>query len=185
MKQLVFSLALLVTVSASAQEGQWFAQGGVGQLKTSLATTGEDIKTDASSTSKSISIGYGLSQNLAVVAGYRDFGTLRVYRNTGSSQFSASMKGSAYTLGAVYSWGVTDAVTVEAAGGAYRWTNEIDAPQGAGNATVHGTKAYFGAGVSYALTQQTSIGLQWTRFKSADSDIANPDVFEAVVRYRF
>ena len=185
MKQLMFSLALLASVSADAQEGQWFAQGGVGQQRTSFATTGADIKTDASPTSKSISMGYVLSRNIAVVAGYRDFGTLRVYRDTGSSQFSASMKGSAYTLGAVYSWGVTDRVTVEAAGGAYRWTTDIDAPQGAGKATVHGTKAYFGTGVSYALTQQTSIGLQWTRFKSADSDVADPDVFEAVVRYRF
>lgn len=185
MKQLMISMALLATVSASAQEGQWFAQGGVGQLKTSLATTSADIKTDTSPTSTSISVGYGLSRNVAVVAGYRNFGTLRIYRDTGSSQFSASMKGAAYTLGAVYAWDVSNTVTVEATGGAYRWTSDINAPQGDGIATVHGTKAYFGAGVLYALTQQTSIGMNWTRFKSADSSMADPDVFEAVVRHRF
>lgn len=95
------------------------------------------------------------------------------------------MKGSAYTLGLAAKLPLADKISAEVSGGAYRWTNKIDAPQGSGSAAAHGTKAYFGAGAWYAMTTQTEVGINWTRLKSPQQNASDSDVFEVALRYRF
>lgn len=185
MKQLIFSLALVGACAANAQNAPWVVQVGIGQLSTSLAVTGSDVKTDTSPTTKSISVGYGLSRVFALSVGYRDFGAMRAYRNTGDDQFSASIKANAYTLGLVAALPLTDKLVTEISGGAYRGTYDIYSSERS-RFTEKVTKAYFGAGLSYAMNQKIAVGINWTRFKSpAKAGFDSPDAYEAVLKYKF
>jgi len=189
MKKIIYPVILMAYCGAAlAQDSGWFVSGGVGYgqggLK-SIQVQGSDVKTDLDSTTLSVEVGYQINRNVSVNLGYRDVGSLRIYRDTGADQFSASIKGSAVTLGGTYSHPLSEQVDISAHAGVYRWTYKLDAPQGAGQVTERGSKGYFGSGVSYSLTPQTSVGANWTRFKSPEMNMDDQDIFEAVVKYRF
>lgn len=189
MKKIIYSVILMAYCgAASAQDSGWFITGGVGRGQgglSSLRIQGNDVKSELDSTTLFLEGGYQINRNVSVNLGYRDVGSLRIFRDAGANQFSASIKGSAVTLGGTYSHPLTNQVDISAHGGVYRWTYEIDAPQGAGQVAEKGSKGYFGSGVSYSLTPQTSVGANWTRFKSPEMNIDDQDVFEVVVKFRF
>lgn len=189
MKKIIYPLILMTYCGAAlAQDSGWFVSGGVGYSQGGLKSSqvqGTDVKTDFDSTMLSVQGGYQVNRNVAVDFGYRDMGAMRIWRDKGANQFSASIKGSAVTLGGTYSHPLSEQVDISAHAGVYWWTFKIDAPQGAGQVTESGSKGYFGSGVSYSLTPHTSVGANWTRFKSPEMNIDDQDIFEVVVKYRF
>ncbi len=171
--------------SSWAQDRAWFVSGAVGQAKTDFVVNGPEVKTDSTATAMAAELGYQFNRHLSLSAGYRDFGAFRIYQDTGVNQFSATVKGTAWTVGPTFHYDLTDKLQANASAGAYRWTNKIYAPQGSGSGTFSGTKAYIGAGVSYAVTPQTSVGTRWTKFKSPDSGASDVNVLDVVLKFKF
>jgi hypothetical protein len=156
-------------------------------MSTSLNNVqGANVKTDATDTALSVGGGYRFTRHLSVNASYRDLGKVRIYRDTGSNPFSASIKLSAMTFGGTATYPLTERLAINGHAGIYRGTFDADAPQGSGQFNERRTKGYVGLGASYAVSDRTSLGVNWIRFKAPKVvNIDDPEVLEIGVQYRF
>lgn len=121
-----------------------------------------------------------------------NFGTV-----TNSDRNTADI--TAWTAGGFFSYPVTEVIELTARAGWFRWRSEWSASGRTawsdgvttGSETISasgtntGTQPYWGAGISCSLSNNTAIGLNWMRFKSASSITDDADTLDVGLTYRF
>jgi hypothetical protein len=118
---------------------------------------------------------------------------------TVSSQSRSTADVTAWTVGGFAAYPLTQSVDVTARAGWFRWRSKwsassviswsdgvtVGSESIAASGTNTGTEPYWGAGLSYSINKATTLGLNWTRFKSASSNTNDADVFDVGVSFRF
>lgn len=100
-----------------------------------------------------IYLGTQLGQTFSAEAGYIDFG------DYGTSIFTTDIDG--YTVGLKAGFPITERFTLYGHGGHVWWQGDISADD---NDDVDGSDWFYGAGVSFALTEGWDLRLDYTRF---------------------
>lgn len=143
-----------------------------------LNVDGDDQDFDDEDNASRYFVGAQFNQILSVEGGYIDFG------NYGNSIFNTDLDG--YTLALKAGLPVTERFTVYAQGGNVWWKADINATDD--RADVDGSDIFYGVGLSFALTKNLALRLEYTRFDvEFDRDeigiLAEIDNFDTKVDY--
>jgi hypothetical protein len=177
MRELICFLGLAIASSAQAQDEKWFVTGSVGQLRTGFDNVSPNVTVDRTASTWSLGGGLMLNNTFGVEAGYRDFGALNIRGSTWTNK----LKGTAWTLGGVANFPVSEKFTAVARVGRFNWTSTVETT----NTSTSGYNNYFGAGLSYALTNNTSLVTNFTRFNSSSANMNDSDVIEFGLKMSF
>jgi OOP family OmpA-OmpF porin len=147
-KKIAALTALILASSAAfaAQPNTFYGGADVGRTKVD-----DYSKRD---TSVGAFVGYNFHQNFAVEAGYRRLADQDVWLDGGTSLVKGNAKADQAHLSVIGSLPVTDKFSVYGRLGVNRIEAKISSP--AYNAKDHTTKALYGVGVSYAITEAVS-----------------------------
>lgn len=176
---LLVAVVAMTCTGVFAQDSGPFVSVSVGALNSSMSLP-SGFTFDNSKTSWSIGGGYRINQWGGVELAYRDFGTSKIVGPT-----TTTMKSNATMYGGFLAYPVAPTVEAIARLGRFAWTVKADNDSLASHATTTGTNTYLGAGVSWKLDKAMSVGVNWTRFKSASSTTDDADVYEVAAQYRF
>lgn len=143
-----------------------------------LKVDGDDQDFDEEDNASRYFVGAQFNQVLSLEGGYIDFG------NYGNSIFNTDLDG--YTLALKAGLPVTERFTVYAQGGNVWWKADINGTNDSDD--VDGSDIFYGVGVSFALTQNLDLRLDYTRFDvEFDRDeigiLAEIDSFDTKVDY--
>ena len=196
--------------SVSAESSHW----SLGSALTALDDSSSDLSESENSTQLSttgvvvnrfnvedarfgwkFNIGFDLTRNLAIKAGYMDLNDNSGETNAVVSDpaifNSYSKKGpttsaEGFSLGSVYRYNVTDSLDFTGSVGLFNWESDgdvqaLDGAQGTGD-QVGGTDIYFGLGGGYQLTNDVSLSIEWEHYKLNDE---NTDMLSIGVNYHF
>ena len=165
--------------------------------------------------------GYRFNRYFGIEGGYRDFGKrsiqggstfnnvmLHITRSganiplnfgTVASSDRSTADITAWTLGGLVAYPLTESVELTARAGWFRWRSEWSASgrtawtdgvttgseTNSASGTNTGTQPYFGAGFSYSVFRNAAVSLNWTRFKSASNITDDADTLDLGLTYRF
>lgn len=143
-----------------------------------LNVDGDDEDFDREDNATRIFAGAQFNQVLSLEGGYIDFG------NYGNSVFNTDLDG--YTLALKAGLPLAERVTLYAQGGNVWWKADINAAGLSEN--TDGSDIFYGVGISYALTENLDVRLDYTRFDvKFDRDeigiLAEIDSFDTKVDY--
>jgi Outer membrane protein beta-barrel domain len=188
-KQLLAALSISVVTGASAQV---YGVISAGNSRLSL-DCGNVSVCDKSSSGYKLLGGYKFRSNVAVEAGYFDFGTARF----GDNGAEASIATTAFGVGAAFHPDFGPHVAFVARVGLARVKTKLDgaaAVPGVGSGSINvglrEAQVYAGLGIGYKIGNQTSIGLSWDTTKSTvsiagGSDSGNVNTFGIGVTFGF
>lgn len=108
-------------------------------------------------------LGSQLNQNVSLEAGYINFGTY------GNSNLETEIDG--YTLGVNLGLPVNDFISLYVKGGQLWWDAQLTSV--VGNGSTNGNEFFYGAGISFALSQGLDLNINYIRF---DVNFENDEV---------
>lgn len=182
MKKTIISLALLAL--ASAASAQVYVNGAVGAANTGINCEEFD-SCDKSDTGFKANIGYKLTPNFAVEAGYMSLGKAKA---SIGDVLSASVGAQGLTVGVAGFVPFTNELTGTARAGVFfqRTKLSINFLGESASESESNTTPYVGLGVSYALTKEVSLqgGIDFTKVKF-DGESVNARLLSVGLGYQF
>jgi opacity protein-like surface antigen len=163
---------------------------------TNSGVTVTEIEVDDSRTGWKLNIGFNVTENIVIEAGYVDLNEVSVefnavvinpddFFNTAQKIHPTSADG--FTVGSVYHYGLSDSFNLTGSIGLFRWdgdfkTQSLDSNQGVGADSASGTDVYFGLGAGYQLSEDVTLDVEWERYKLDDD---NAQMWSVGVNYSF
>ena len=164
--------------AAFADEG-FFLSLNVGSAELSDRFDGFDV--DASSTSYRITAGWSFNQNLAIEAGYHNFGRFDQTFDISGAPTDVSLKADGFTIGGIGSLPLGDRFALFARAGVFFWDGDADI-NGVTQATPGDTNLYLGVGARLALTETLSMIIDASSY---DLDETSASVWSVGLHIRF
>lgn len=162
-------------------EQGWFVQGDIAQAK-SYGQDNEysDLRLSEKRRAWKASTGYRFNNNIALALNYADLGMVEDHASRAALE---SIAGKATGLSAIYSVPFSDSVNAHAKLGYAHFNGRANRLDNGGHAwnRTSDDAAFYGAGMSFDLTQNLSLLFDWERYKF-DSQT---DVVSAGLRYTF
>ncbi len=166
--------------AALAVEAGWYVGHSAGQSKVDIDNAQFDSLAVGSSTTsdeKDIGLkvfgGYQFTKNLAIEAAYIDFGkfTARQTVSTGTVDVKFEPKG--WNIAGVGTLPISENFSLLGKLGAFSWSLDYKCTAVSGtlsclapsNRSAYGTDLSFGVGLSYAITKQWNLRMEYERFK--------------------
>ncbi len=174
----LLSLFLLLPLCAQADKG-FFVGGSIGSAQLSEDFDGLNI--DTSSTSFRILGGWRFNDYFAVEGGYHDFGDFEQKIDVNGTRVSASLSADGFTLGVGGYFPLGERFSVTGRFGMFYWNGRAEI-NNVSQATPEDNNPYFGAGISYALSDDFLVTGDMTRYELED---AASNVFSIGFQYRF
>jgi hypothetical protein len=195
-----------IAMSQQLNSTPWYIAASVGQVKGDVSVsdiknelsnsgiTATDIIIDNDRVGYSLNLGYKLSDNVALVAGYVDLNEVSVEIASGVTdpakfieQVSGIHPNSAYgfTLGGEYVFELTDRFNMITGIGLYTWKGDFSSSEiinGALSASddASGIDLYYGVSGEYKITKPLAVTLGWQQF-NLDEDKA--DMWSIGIKY--
>ncbi|NQZ07488.1 MAG: porin family protein [Algicola sp.] len=210
LSSLLFAAAFLYSFSVLAAEDDtaWYIGTALGQvtsdrtaadLRNELTTTGvnvTNITVDDSRIGWKLNVGFDVTSNVAIEAGYMDLNDVNVELNAVVSDpglfFNNAKKihpnsADGFTLGSVYRYNITDNIDLTGSVGVFNWegdfnTQSLNTNQTIGNDGNKGTDLYFGVGGGYQLSQDVTLSIEWEQYQ-LDNDKA--EMWSIGLNYHF
>ncbi|MCJ8268080.1 MAG: porin family protein [Psychrosphaera sp.] len=210
LSSLLFAAAFLYSFSVIAAEDDtaWYIGTALGQvtsdrtaaeLGTELTSTGvnvTNISVDDSRIGWKLNVGFDITRNVAIEAGYMDLNDVSVEMNAVVSDpelfFNNAQKihpnsADGFTLGSVYRYNITDNIGLTGSVGLFNWegdfsTQSLNTNQTIGNDGTKGTDLYFGVGGGYQLSQDVTLSIEWEQYQ-LDNDKA--EMWSIGLNYHF
>jgi len=198
-KFIITPIALSVlagTAVAKDVEKGWYVEGNVGQAK-SYATQAElrnevlalgDVGTITPNSQKrrawKVGAGYRLDNHFSAAISYANLGIVELGTSTGNAMIREleTLSGKALSLTAAYNQPINDWVNAHIKGGYSRLDSRPNTTtQGRGITAGDNSDWVWGAGMSFDLTENTSLMLDWERYEFEHKI----DLLTAGVRYTF
>ncbi len=167
-----------VPLSANADSGFFFG-GSIGAATLDENFEGFGIDTD--STSFRINAGWQFSDNLALEAGYHDFGTFDDRLDIGNALGELEIEADGFTLGLTAGVPLGRNLSLFGRVGAFFWDGDAILDDII-VARPEDDNFYYGGGASVAVSERLSLIGDWTRY---DLDDTESDVISIGFRYRF
>ncbi|MFT4926319.1 MAG: hypothetical protein ACI8WB_002417 [Phenylobacterium sp.] len=205
----VFTSFQALAVDENPQESGWYMGAAVGNVsgsrsvadyKDDLSDNGitvSNLTVDDSRTGWKLNIGFDVTQNVAIEAGYLDLkevsleGSAQVtdpeaFNNAAKTIHPNSADG--FTLGSTYRYSISQNFGLTGSVGLFNWdgdfnTRALAAPQtDAGKDSTSGTDFYFGLGGGYEVFDDVTLSIEWERYKLDKEDA---EVWSIGVDYHF
>lgn len=180
---ILLAATMAATAAHSADSG-FFAELGVGMTK---SDTGIDnvsgVSIDDNDVFFSVGGGYSFNKMFALEAGYTDLGEVEV--SAPALAYTATISADGFYFGPRLTFELAPNVEVYGRLGMFAW--DVEAKDSLGTSIKEdGTDIYFGIGAAYKISDQVSLGAEWTRFTAeSDGDDADMDTFGAKLKFNF
>jgi opacity protein-like surface antigen len=154
------------------------------ELLTSSTVTVTNLAVDDSRIGWKLNVGFDLTENVAIEAGYMDFNDVNVelnpvvsdpgnYFNTAKKIHPNSTEG--FTVGSVYHYDLSDNFGLTGSIGLYNWegdfnTQPLNGIQSISTDADSGTDVYFGLGGGYQLAEDVTLKIEWEHYQLDDDD---------------
>lgn len=181
------SLAILLAMgmaasAAHAAETGLFAEVGLGM---STTDTGLDnipgVSVDEEDVFFSIGGGYNFNKMFAVEAGYIDLGEVEA----SVPGYTATVSTDGFYFGPRLTVELSPQVEAYGRLGMLAWDAEYNDSDGF-SFSEDGTDIYFGIGAAFKVSNQVSLGADWTRYTlESDGDDTDVDAFGAKLKFNF
>ena len=189
----------LIPNTAAATPGQnllsnWYVGTTIGNKQVVAAPTefsndlnpsqADNLSVDDNSGWK-FNIGYDVTDNIAIEAGYMDLNDVQFEGNNGNNAlFGQNNSADGFTVSSIYRYSVSQKFGLTGSIGVFSWDG-ARAPQSAVEAAQEndsGTDFYFGLGGGYQLTNEVTLSVEWERFQLNSEET---DVWSIGVDYHF
>jgi OmpA-OmpF porin, OOP family len=174
MKKQFLVLGLLAAMTAPAFAEGAYVFGDLGQSTLNASDSESGWKLSKDDTTVGIGAGYSINKNFAVELGYRDYGSVTFFDDV-------KLEGTAIQASAIGKLPVSDVVDVYGRLGLARVTYEASGGGESGSDTK--TKALFGVGASYALSDKFSLRAEYGRHAEWDDLYASTLTVGAVYNF--
>lgn len=187
-KKTSLNLAILLAIGMTgssvhaAEESNLFIEAGVG--KSSIDIDGAPgVSVDEDDMSFSIGAGYSFNKMFAIEAGYVDLGEVKV--SIPEIDYTATASADGFYVGPRLTLEITPQFEAYGRVGMLAWDAEAKDSNGF-SVSDDGTDVYFGIGAAYKISDQVSLGADWTRYAfESDGDDADVDTFGAKLKFNF
>lgn len=172
----------LAYVYAGDDKG-WYIGGGLGQSKSDVDEAQIDsLFANSSTTSDERDSawkffgGYQFNKNWAIEVAYINLGTSIARQTVPAGTVHVDFEGKGWNLTGVGTLPLGQNFSLLGKLGAFSWDREYKCTRvsvncnAPANRSASGTDVSYGAGVSYALTKQASLRLEWERFKNVGDE---------------
>lgn len=176
--------ATLAATAAHSAESGFFAEVGVGMTKVDTDIDNiPGVSVDDNDVFFSIGGGYNFNKMFALEAGYTDLGELEV--SVPQAAYTATLSADGFYFGPRLTFELAPKFEVYGRLGMFAWDAEAKDSIGT-SISDDGTDIYFGIGAAYKISDQVSLGADWTRFTvESDGDDADIDTFGAKLKFNF
>jgi hypothetical protein len=195
------SFSLILSASAEPKkplESQWYIGNAIGSrsavgYKQGLTPTVTTLKVDDSRTGWKFNIGFDVSENVAIEAGYLDLNDVNLEGSAevvdpqafGKNTHPTSADG--FTLSSTYRFNISQNFGLTGSIGVFNWdgdsaSRELINDEELGKDSNSGTDFYFGLGGGYHLSQDVILSIEWERFQMDKEDT---DIWSIGVDYHF
>lgn len=179
----LLATAMIGSSVHAAEQNRFFVEAGVGMSSADTGINGSGVSVDEDDVFFSIGAGYGFNNMFAMEAGYIDLGEVKV--SVPASAYTATGSADGFYFGPRLTLEITPQFDAYGRVGVLAWDAEVKDSNGF-SASDDGTDVYFGIGAAYKISDQVSLGADWTRytFKSDGEDL-DVDTFGAKLKFYF
>lgn len=180
---ILLATTLAATAAHSADSG-FFAEVGVGMTKVDTDVDNiPGVSVDDEDMFFSIGGGYSFNKMFALEAGYTDLGEAEI--SIPSIAYSATISADGFYVGPRLTFELAPKFEAYGRIGMLVWDGEFKDSDGY-SVSDDGSDIYFGIGAAYKISDQVSLGADWTRFTvESDGDEADIDTFGAKLKFNF
>lgn len=197
----LLALTCSFSVLAADNSSNWYdstvtSEQTSGEIVEELTTTVTNIAADDSRIGWKLNVGFDVTNNVAIEAGYMDLNDTSGEMNTVVSNperfFNNAKKihpnsAEGFTLGSVYHYNITDNIDLTGSVGLFNWegdaqTQSLNSNPSIGSDDLKGTDLYFGLGGGYQLSQDVTLSIEWERYQLDDD---NAQMWSIGVNYHF
>lgn len=180
---ILLATTLAATAAHSADSG-FFAEVGVGMTKVDTDVDNiPGVSVDDEDMFFSIGGGYSFNKMFALEAGYTDLGEAEI--SIPSIAYSATISADGFYVGPRLTLELAPKFEAYGRIGMLVWDGEFKDSDGY-SVSDDGSDIYFGIGAAYKISDQVSLGADWTRFTvESDGDEADIDTFGAKLKFNF
>lgn len=184
------SLAILLAATVigsaahAAEQRPFFVEAGVGMSSIDTGLDGEPgVSVDEEDVFFSIGAGYSFNKMFAIEAGYIDLGEAEA--SVPAVGYTATVTADGFYFGPRLTLEITPQFEAYGRIGMFAWDAEGKDSDGF-SASDDGTDVYFGIGAAYKISDQVSLGADWTRYTlESDGDDLDVDAFGAKLKFNF
>lgn len=179
---ILLATTLAATAAHSADSG-FFAEVGAGMTKVDTNIDLSGMSVDDEDMFFSIGGGYSFNKMFALEAGYADLGEAEV--SVPQIAYSATASADGFYFGPRLTLELAPKFEAYGRIGMFVWDGEFKDSDGYSESD-DGTDIYFGIGAAYKISDQVSLGADWTRFAGeSNGEDADIDTFGAKLKFNF
>lgn len=180
---ILLAATLAATAAHSADSG-FFAEVGAGMTKVDTDVDNiPGVSVDDEDMFFSIGGGYSFNKIFALEAGYTDLGEAEI--SIPQIAYSATISADGFYFGPRLTLELSPKFEAYGRIGMFVWDGEFKDSDGY-SVSDDGSDIYFGIGAAYKISDQVSLGADWTRFTvESDGDEADIDTFGAKLKFNF
>jgi OOP family OmpA-OmpF porin len=170
---------LLIGLTANAQDNGPFIGASIGSA--SLDDDFDGLTVDDSGTAFRIVAGWRFNEHFAFEAGYHNFGDFEEAIVIDGAEEEAVLSADGFTLGAVGNLPLSDRFSLMGRAGMFFWDGNAEIND-VSQASPEDSNLFFGAGLSFDLSQKLQLTGDWTRY---DLDGSASSVFSVGLLFQF
>lgn len=181
---ILLATTMIGSAAHAAEQNGFFVEAGVGMSSVDTGVDGvPGLSVDEEDVSFSIGAGYSFTKMFALEAGYVDLGEVEF--SVPAAAYTASLSADGFYFGPRLTLEITPQFEVYGRVGVFAWDAEFKDSLG-DSGSDDGTDIYFGIGAAYKISEQVSLGADWTRYAYEDGgDDFDVDTFGAKLKFNF
>lgn len=171
------------TAAHAAEQGLFLEVGaGLSQIDTGLDNIA-GVSVDDSDTFFSVGAGFNFNRMVALEAGYADLGEAEV--SVPLAAYTATISADGFYFGPRLTGALSNQIEGYARVGMLVWDAEFSDSDGFAGSD-DGTDVYFGLGAALKISDQLSLGADWTRYMlESDGEDLDVDAFGGKLKFSF
>lgn len=179
---ILLATTMIGSAAHAAEQSRFFVEAGVGMSSIDLGSE-PGWSVDEEDVFFSIGAGYSFNKMFALETGYIDLGEAEATETaTGDT---AKVTADGFYFGPRLTLEITPQFEAYGRVGVFTWDAEVKGSDGF-SASDDGTDVYFGIGAAYKISEQVSLGADWTRYTfESDGDDVDVDAFGAKLKFNF
>jgi OOP family OmpA-OmpF porin len=180
---ILLATTMIGSAAHAAEQSRFFVEAGVGVSSIDTDVNEPGVSVDDNDVFFSIGAGYNFNKMFAIEAGYIDLGEVKV--SVPEIAYTATISADGFYFGPRLTFEITPQFEAYGRVGVFAW--DAEAKDSVGNsASDDGTDVYFGIGAAYKISDQVSLGADWTRYAyEDDGDDFDVDTFGAKLKFNF
>lgn len=181
---ILLATTMIGSAAHAAEQSRFFVEAGVGMSSIDASLDGvPGVSADEEDVFFSIGAGYSFNKMFAIEAGYVDLGEAEL--SVPAAGYTASISADGFYFGPRLTLEITPQFEAYGRVGVLAWDAEAKDSDGLSESD-DGTDIYFGIGAAYKISDQVSLGADWTRYAlESDGEDLDVNTFGAKLKFNF